>query len=119
MKQIKGRHGVGSPLSPASDSNTLVGTQRSEISSRIGSAAANGLSNPCDASPTDQSNESIAVSVLGNKFYGPTSPDFGLNIAQLKMRKGDYPEPSLNSGHLASIDDHQNDDTGANNSVEP
>ncbi|KAH8886568.1 hypothetical protein GQ53DRAFT_619835, partial [Thozetella sp. PMI_491] len=48
--------------------------------------------------------------VTRSHFYGPTSPDFGLNVAQIKLRQGSFSGSNLDSPNLASIDENQTDD---------
>ncbi|KAH8800273.1 hypothetical protein F5884DRAFT_686095 [Xylogone sp. PMI_703] len=45
-----------------------------------------------------------------NSFYGPTSPDFSLNVAQVRLRQGSASKRTLESMNLAGISETQTDE---------
>lgn len=120
VKQNNNETGAAGSIPLTSSSTTLVGTQtqRSEVSAKVGSDETKRLPRLCHTLPAVQPADTTAGPALGNIFYGPTSPEFGLNIAQMKLRTGGSSQPSLNSGHLDSVDDSPTDDEDINNKAE-
>lgn len=85
-------------------------------SSAEAEAIFNGSSTESSADTADRSPDVFQTPYLGvpaQRFYGPTSPDYALNVAQLKMRRDSHAGPPLHQRQLQLAGIHEEDVSGS------
>lgn len=101
-----------------SSTDVIARAAASEVSPDISSNTEKRILRPSHGSSSVLIETTAAESAAGSKFFGPTSPDFSLNMVQMKLRTGLFSKSPQYSEQIASIDENQTDDEEARDDIE-
>lgn len=65
---------------------------------------------PTAPSPTRRSPGCSSTKGTAHRFYGPTSPEYSLNVAQMRLRRGSFTNSDTDGRKVSGVDDGRSED---------